>query len=258
MLIKELVEYLDDKYPQENCEEYDQGKIGLVIGSKNIDVTEVLLALDINSDVIKEAIEKNCNLIITHHPFLFNPVSKILFDTDLGVSLRMLFEKNISVYSMHTNLDNAIEGVGYSIAKRLGIEEINHDIENSYIRYGKINPINLYGLANKVKKDLELDGVRVAGDPNKLVKKIGVIGGSGGSLEEINACIRNNIDCLVTSEIKLHIAQYAVYNDLCLIEINHGSEKWVFEIIQEDLEKRFEAKFKANISEINTDPLNFV
>lgn len=258
MLIKEIVNYLDEKYPHDTAEEYDQGKIGLVIGDPNLNLTSVLFSLDLNSDVILDAINKECNLIITHHPVMFNPISKILFDTELGISLRMLFEKNISVYSMHTNLDKAIEGVSYAISKKVGISDIISDRENSYMSYGKIESISLKSLANKVKTDLELTGVKIAGNPNTLINKVGIIGGSGGQIEEVDYAINNKIDCLITSEIKLHVAQYAVSNGLCLIEINHGAEKWIFEIIQTDLINRFKAKFKAFISEINTDPLIFI
>lgn len=258
MLIRDLVEYLDNKYPEKTAEEYDQGKIGLVIGSNNITLKSVLFALDLNIDVIKEAISKDCNLIITHHPFLFNPITKILFDTDLGIAIKMLFDNNISVYSMHTNLDKATDGVSSVLAKKLGIDEVYHDRINSYMSFGRIEPLLLKNLVYKIKKDLKLTGVKVAGDLNKLVMSVGVIGGSGGTIEEINFARSNNVDCLITSELKLHIAQYATSKGLSLIEINHGAEAWVFESIKEQLTNRFNAKFEAYISEINTDPLIFM
>lgn len=259
MLIKEIVDYLDERFPESTAEDFDKGKIGLIIGSKNIELKHILLSLDLNYDVALEAVNKDCNLIIVHHPYFFNPISKILYDTNMGRTLKLLFTHNISVYAMHTNLDVAIGGVNDALALTLGLKNYEvEDLNNGFVRVGDIDEMTLNELALHVKKSLNLSGVRVAGDLNKKINRVAVIGGSGGMISEIAAAKSKGAQVLVTGEIKLHIAQYAVENNFSLIEINHGAEKWVFEIIKDELENRFKAKKMAFISEINTDPLQFV
>ena len=189
MLVRNVKEYLDLRFPKDNAEEFDQGSIGLAIGSENIVIENILLSLDLNKEVVKEAILKKCNLIITHHPFLFNPIQKILFDTEKGEIIKLMCEHNISLYSMHTNLDVGSGGVNDVLAKMLGINDykiINNDAsKGNYLRYGNIQETTLKDLANNIKNIFNLNGVRVLGDLNKKIKKIGVVGGSGAHTSDI-------------------------------------------------------------------------
>lgn len=258
MLVKEIVEYLDNRFPENTAEAFDQGKIGLIIGSKNLELKNILLSLDLTLEVAKEAVKKNCNLIIVHHPYFFTGITKVLFDTNVGRTLRILFENNISVYAMHTNLDIAIGGVNDALASALGLTNYQVSDElNGYVRVGNINEMTLNDLAIHVKKSLNLGGVRVAGDLNKKISSVAIIGGSGGQIDEIHNAMNKNAQVLITGEVKLHIAQYAVEHNFSLIEINHGAEKWVFNLIKEELENRFNVKKTVFISEINTDPLQY-
>ena len=101
MLVKDVKDYLDARFPKENAEDFDQGSIGLAIGSEKIEVSNILLALDLNLEVLQDAISKDCNLIITHHPFLFNPIQRVLFDSEKGEIIKLMCENNISLYSSH-------------------------------------------------------------------------------------------------------------------------------------------------------------
>lgn len=98
-------------------------KIGLQIGRLNKKVERVMIALDVLENVIDEAIEKNVQLIIAHHPPIFRPLKNIITDTYQGRMLEKLLKHDIAVYAAHTNLDVAKGGVNDWLAEALGIEE---------------------------------------------------------------------------------------------------------------------------------------
>lgn len=263
MLVKDVKDYLDARFPKENAEDFDQGSIGLAIGSEKIEVSNILLALDLNLEVLQDAISKDCNLIITHHPFLFNPIQRVLFDSEKGEIIKLMCEHNISLYSMHTNLDVGSGGVNDTLAEMLGINDfkvINGEAsKGNYLRYGKINEISLGELAKNVKKVFNLDGVRILGDLNKKINTIGVVGGSGAHTYDIINAVNCDLDCYITGEVHLNNSQFADYYGLSIIEVKHGIEKFVFISLIEELRKQFTSLFnyKNNIyiTNVETDKL---
>ena len=210
-------------------------------------------------EVLDEAIEKGCNLIISHHPFIFDPLYKIEFDSDKGKIIKKMFLKDISLYAMHTNLDTAENGVNDTLANLMGLKEIeviNGEIsKGNLLRYGKIKEQTVLEFANHVKKVFGLSGVRVCGDVGKRIKTVGVIGGSGAHPSEINDAIRLNLDAYVTGEVHLNNAIDAYNSGLVIIEVNHGVEKFVMYPLKEELEKELKLDNRVFVTEINTDPL---
>jgi dinuclear metal center YbgI/SA1388 family protein len=97
-------------------------KIGLQVGSLNKQVTKVMVALDVLEDVVDEAIEKDVQLIIAHHPPIFRPMGKITEDTASGRIITKLLKHDIAVYAAHTNLDVAKGGVNDLLAEALGLK----------------------------------------------------------------------------------------------------------------------------------------
>nr|WP_209479457.1 Nif3-like dinuclear metal center hexameric protein [Virgibacillus litoralis] len=100
---------------------YDWDNVGLQVGSFNNQVTKVMVTLDVLESVVDEAIEKNVDLIIAHHPLLFKPVKKVNVDTSHGRIIQKLIQHNISVYASHTNLDIANGGVNDMLCELLNI-----------------------------------------------------------------------------------------------------------------------------------------
>lgn len=113
-----LVEQLAPKYL---AEEWDN--IGLQIGSPAGEVHKVLVTLDINAEVVEEAIQADVDLVVAHHPLIFSPLKNLRFDTPLGRNIALLIGNSIAVYAAHTNLDSAQDGVNSVLAQRLGLQE---------------------------------------------------------------------------------------------------------------------------------------
>jgi len=120
----EIIKYFENWAPKEIA--WQKDNTGLQIGSPIRKVKNILLSLDVTDLVVDDAIKKNCNFIITHHPFLFHPIKKIDLHKDKNSKLiEKLIKNDITLYSAHTNLDSTKDGVSCQLAKRLLLKEID-------------------------------------------------------------------------------------------------------------------------------------
>lgn len=121
MKIKEITQYLETIAPLALQESYDNS--GLLVGSKDTEVTKVLISLDCIEDVVQEAIDKGCNLIISHHPIIFSGLKRLNGNNYIERTVIKAIQNNIALYAIHTNLDNVLHnGVNQKIAQKLGLE----------------------------------------------------------------------------------------------------------------------------------------
>ena len=121
MKIKEILNRLESLAPLSLQETYDNS--GLIIGNPETQISKALICIDITEKVINEAISKKCNLIISHHPLIFGCLTNIIENNPLGKCIIKAIRNDISIYAMHTNLDNAINGVNSMLCKKLGISK---------------------------------------------------------------------------------------------------------------------------------------
>jgi dinuclear metal center YbgI/SA1388 family protein len=105
---------------------WQKDNVGLQIGSAKRNVKNILLCLELTESVLREAIKKECNLIITHHPLIFHPIKKLDFNGNRdSLMIEMLIKNDITLFSAHTNLDFTKDGVSFEMAKLLGLKNIN-------------------------------------------------------------------------------------------------------------------------------------
>jgi dinuclear metal center YbgI/SA1388 family protein len=124
MILSEITSYLNSQIPLSLQESYDN--CGLLIGNPEAKITGVLICLDITEEVVDEAVKKNCNLIISHHPLIFSGIKSLTGSTDTERIVIRAIREDIAVFALHTNLDNHFEGVNQFLCSRLGI--INTEI----------------------------------------------------------------------------------------------------------------------------------
>ena len=120
MKIKDITSYLEDFAPLYYQEDYDN--CGLIVGNENIVVEGALITLDCTEDIIDEAIEEGCNLVIAHHPIIFSAIKKLNGSNYIERVIIKAIKHDIAIYAMHTNLDNIKDGVNAKIADRLGLQ----------------------------------------------------------------------------------------------------------------------------------------
>lgn len=119
MKIKDIIQHLETIAPLDYQEAYDNA--GLLTGNLNDECTNALLCLDSTEEVVDEAIEKSCNLIIAHHPIIFSGLKKITGKNYIERTLIKAIKNDIAIYAIHTNLDNVFDGVNQKIAEKLGL-----------------------------------------------------------------------------------------------------------------------------------------
>ncbi len=120
MKIKEITNHLESIAPLSFQEDYDNS--GLIVGDKEAEVTGVLVCLDSTEAIVEEAIEKGCNLIVAHHPIVFGGLKKLTGKNYVERTVIKAIKNDISIYAIHTNLDNVIAGVNGKIADKLGLK----------------------------------------------------------------------------------------------------------------------------------------
>lgn len=122
MKVKELIDALERFAPLPLQDGFDNA--GLQVGLTEATVTGALLCLDVTEEVIDEALQRHCNVIVSHHPLLFNKLKRVTGDNYVERCVMMAIQKGIAVYSAHTNLDNAMYGVNYKMAEKLGLKDV--------------------------------------------------------------------------------------------------------------------------------------
>lgn len=261
MKIKTIMETLELWYPENLADESDFGKLGLQIGNQENEVTGILFTLDLTLEVVEEAIQKNVNFIISHHPFIYNPIQKIEYTSSTGKILEKMFANKLNLFAMHTNLDVGFDGVNDSLAKLLELRDYqiprNEITSRSFLRHGHIKKQTLREFAELVQRIFGLTGIRVAGELDKEIQTAGIIGGSGASYELVEQALDANCDVYITGEVSLHVAQFANAKNLAIIEVNHGVEKLVFPTLLSNLKKEFPT-VPMHITVVNTDPFTFI
>ncbi len=228
---------------------------GLQIGNLKANIKNIMLTVDIDSNLIDYAINNKIDLIITHHPFLFSSLKSIDFSTYVGKIIKDIINNNINLYSLHTNYDIADFGVNYQLSKILDIKdyEVLHVVNpdgSGYGGTGFTEPINIVEYAKMVKDKLKVDFLKLyCNDENKIITKVAFCGGSGGDF--IKDAISKEVDVYITGDIKYHQAQAAMQNNLCIIDAGHyNTEYQSIENIKNILDEIHELNVK--LMEINT------
>ena len=224
------------------------------------EVSRVLVTLDITPEVVEEAARKGCGLIVSHHPVIFSPLKK-LSGQDVAFQL---VKSGISAICMHTNLDAAEGGVNEVLAGIFGMREMEAFAEGCG-RVGSIEPVTVPELAKKAQKELAsrcnqpFNGPAVQvkfADTGKVVRRLAVISGAGGSLFE--DAIAQGADCLLTGEANHHHAIDAKRLGLSLIAAGHYATEFpVTAAVAEKLRTAF-PELEVLVSEDARDPYTYL
>ena len=124
MKVSEIAEILNNWMPTSIAEDFDN--VGLIVGDPESLVKKILITLDTTIDVVDEAIKEDCNLIISYHPIIFNGLKRITPDSGyVQKSIIKAVKNNISIYAIHTSLDNHPEGISYFLSKKIGLTNLS-------------------------------------------------------------------------------------------------------------------------------------
>lgn len=249
--IKDILRFFEGFAPVKSAMEFDN--VGLLVGDDNIAVSRVLVALDITKEVVLEAQSLGCELIISHHPVIFNPLKRL----DSNSVQYLLAKTGISALCMHTNLDLSESfGVNICLAEAVGVKNAVKSEAGECLFFGELEEETaIESFVSSVKTALECNGLRYT-DVKKSIKRVAVSSGSGGS--EVFAAAQIGADVLVTGEIKHHEINTANELGIDIVDVGHFKSE---DIVILPLIKRVSAEFSDIIftkSKAYTDNIKFL
>lgn len=219
--VKDILNSLDIEFKFDIQEKWDNS--GFQFGNLDSEVTGIVLTMDITESSIVTAINNKCNLIISHHPLFFEKIYKLDSKSGDYKKLRLLFDNDINVISLHTPLDLHFNGVSKALNDICMLENSKIFVKNGEDKgYGYIGEVEgqlFINYLKKLKDKTDLDNIIYYGNESEFISKVGVMGGSGAFL--IKDAIDAELDLLITADIKYHDIQMAIENDLKLIDLGH-------------------------------------
>ena len=261
MKIKEVLSALERFAPLPLQESWDNA--GLQVGLTETEVSGALLCLDVNEQIVDEAIRRGCNLIVSHHPLLFRGLKQISDLTDVQRTVIRAIEHHICVVSMHTNMDNAKGGVNFKIAEKLGLREVGFfvskavdGIEAGSGVMGELpEPMASDDFVLTVKKAFDVECAMCNELLHCPVSKVAICGGAGDFL--LDEAVAAGADAFITGEMHYH--QYFGYEQriqICVIG-HYQSEQFTSEIFRDIIEKSC-PRVKTCIAETCTNPILYL
>ena len=248
MIVKEIYDYLDLIAPFNTAEEWDN--CGLTVGSFNKDVKKIYIALDVTNDVLEDAISFGADLVITHHPMIFNPVSEILCDSIIYKAVA----SGMSFIASHTCLDKADGGVNHCLANKVGINNLKISVNDEFLKYGEIEPCSAEEFAKKIK--FALGGMVSFTDSGKTIKTVALCSGGGGDL--VAEAKNIGADAFLTGEAKHHEYLYSKDSGISMFVAGHfETENVVCEYLCNSLKEKFGNEIEIKVSDLK-NPVNHI
>lgn len=246
--VQEILRELTAFAPPELACSWDN--VGLLVDAGR-PVDKVLTALDITPDVVQEAAAAGCQLIVSHHPVIFDPMKHITAD-DVPA---LLLQNGISGICMHTNLDATAGGVNDTLADLLGISrEDRRNFAENCGRVGSVPATTVADLARFCAEHLHIAVKYV--DSGKPVTRLAEVSGGGGSY--LQEAIDEGADCLVTGEAAHHIALLARQKGIGLVVAGHwGTEQGIADVLAARLQQAFPA-LTVHHAAADTDPYTYL
>jgi dinuclear metal center YbgI/SA1388 family protein len=257
--VKDVAVFLEELAPAHLAEDWDN--VGLLVGDPGREVGRVMTCLTVTPDTAAEAAQRNAELIVTHHPLPFQPLRRLTSDTTVGRLLLELIAARIAVYSPHTALDSAREGINWRLAAGLSLRGISplvpHEAGLGAGRWGWLEePLRLGQVAERVKEFLSIERLQMVGQPQQPVRTVAVACGAAGGF--LDAARQMGCDCMVIGETRLHTCLEAEAAGIGLLLPGHfASERFAVEWLSEALARQF-PQVEVWTSRRERDPIRWV
>lgn len=234
--VKDIFEKLCEIAPLDLQLEYDNS--GFLLGRADAPVRKALLSLDVTTEVVDEAAACGAQLIVSHHPLIWEEMKRVTDDTPAKEKLLRLIENRIAVISMHTNLDMADGGVNDVLISLLGAKNEGPFDEEGCGRKGSLGKaLPLEAFLAQCKEKLNTRGLRYH-DAGRPVEHIAVLGGSGGG--NLIGAWQAGCDTYITADVKYSVFLQARELGINLIDGDHFcTENPVIPVLAEKLRAAF-------------------
>ena len=223
-VLSSIINLFEEIAPSELTEEWDNS--GLQLGDASREIHNILITLDPSAEAVEKVSAMGSGrLIITHHPLIFRPLKRLDLSVWSTRLIEMAIKNDVSILSVHTNFDAAKDGINCIIADVLGLENIVPllDSGNDGEGLGRLGslprPVPLKDFVLKVKEVFSLKRAGFVGSEDKIISRVAVVGGSGGSL--IHEAVAKKADVFVSGDLGYHHACEALGSGIALVEAGH-------------------------------------
>ncbi len=231
---------------------------GLQVGCESAEVSGVLVCLDVTEDIINEAFDRKCDMIVSHHPLLFSPLKRVSDFTYQQRCVCAALTAGVSIYSAHTNLDNARGGVNFKMAEKIGLKDLQWLEEKPGADAGSgligdlPEEVGAEEFLLGLKDIFEVKALAYSDVPSeKKISKVALCGGAGAFL--IPKAQEKGADAFVTGEIRYH--EFFENEGMLLAALGHyESEQFTIDLIADIIQNAF-PHLKVEKAWKNTNPI---
>ena len=223
MKLKDIIEIIEKNYPPSLAYEWDNS--GLFFGDIEKDIKKVLVTLDITPEIIDQAVENGADMVLAHHPITMGGIKTLADGSMLSDMVINAVKNDICIYSAHTNMDTAKDGINQKLAELFNLQDIiilENDKPYDDCGLGRVgnleNEMRLSDFCELVKEKLKTPFVRVCGDERKI-KRVAVA--SGSCSEYVPTAIKKGADVIITADMKYHLCIEFVYDGIVIIDAGH-------------------------------------
>lgn len=259
MKVREIAAAIESFAPLSLQESYDNA--GLIVGREDDEIHRVLLTVDVTEEVIEEALEQECDMIVAHHPIIFHALKRFNSSSYVERCVEQAIRHGIVIYAAHTNLDSAQDGMSWRVAQMLGLENIEVLDPTSYegAGFGVVGELSeavaSEDFMRRVMECFSVGALRHSDIVLPKVRRVAICTGAGGSL--IDKARDAAADIYLTSDLK--------YNDfmrheksIILADMGHfESEYCVIQILFDILSKKIPI-FAVRKSVRSRNPVNYM
>jgi dinuclear metal center YbgI/SA1388 family protein len=266
--IIKVVDALEQFAPLPLQEDFDNA--GLQVGLTEADVSGALLCLDVNEQIVDEAIALGCNLIVAHHPLIFHKLAHITGENYVQRSVIKALQNGITILAMHTNMDNAMGGVNFKIAEKMKLTDVH--FFGNVLQYSAPGSEKEMDYASGVigtfeepqaaddfiimlKRTFDVECVQANQLLRREIRRVAICGGAGAFL--LPDAVKAGADAFVTGEMHYH-EFFDHEQEIQIAVIGHyQSEQFTNEIFQSIIEERCPG-VKCYLTKINTNPIIYL
>lgn len=261
MKVGDIIEAIEAVAPPSLQEGWDN--TGLLVGRPEADCRGVMLCVDVTPEIVLEALEAGCDMIVSHHPLIFKGLKRLNGDGRVERSVELAIKRSVAIYCCHTSIDNAPGGVSWTMAKRLGVggcEVLSRQASgDGRIGLGVIGdfdrPLSASELVELVKQAFGSPVARCSHRPDGKITRVGMCGGSGS--EFLADAIAVGAQAYITSDTRYHdFVDYG--NEIFIVDIGHfESEECTKEIFYQIITEKF-PNFAVRYSVTETNPISYL
>lgn len=223
MKLSEIIKIIENEYPPHLAYEWDNP--GLFCGDREKDIKKAVVSLDMSADAVVAAVDNGAELILSHHPVVIDAIKTLSDNTMASKVITEAIRHDIALYSAHTNMDTAKDGINQKLCGLFGLSEtevLEKDKPDEGCGLGRVGylaeKMTLFELCELTKKLLKTPFVRVSGE-DREVRKIAVA--SGSCSEYIPRAIEKGCGCIITADMKYHNAAEYAYQGIAVIDAGH-------------------------------------